>query len=161
MTWLQRLKAARGTVIHSRRTDETDKTPRFVSFVSDPHADIPSSDEPDPKACPSDGGLPCEEAEWWAAAELPRQYADASAAAKLEAWGDMRPCTWCRNLTRGGRCLAACRGELRQARDWQPTFPNQPMRCIGYLPPDDDPDQRAGRERWRDLVEAQGRRRYL
>lgn len=68
---------------------------------------------------------------------------------------DLRPCLWCRNLSRGGRCLAAWRGELRAARDYAPTFPGQPRRCIGYAPPDDDPDQRPGRERWPEMVEWQ------
>ena len=38
-------------------------------------------------------------------------------------WGDLRPCLWCRNLARSGRCLAAWRGELQASRDWGPTFP--------------------------------------
>lgn len=66
--------------------------------------------------------------------------------------GDLRPCLWCRNFTRSGRCLAAWRGELRAARDWVPTFPGLPQRCIGYKPPPDDPDQRPGRERWPEMV---------
>lgn len=66
----------------------------------------------------------------------------------LRDWGDTRPCTLCRNLTKSGRCLAAWRGELRAARDWGPTYPGQPHRCIGYLPKPDDPDQTSGRERW-------------
>ena len=71
--------------------------------------------------------------------------------------GDLRPCLWCHNLARSGRCMAAWRGELRAARDWEPTFPGQPQRCIGYSPPADDPDQRPGRERWPELVEWQAR----
>jgi len=71
--------------------------------------------------------------------------------------GDLRPCLWCRNLTRSGRCLAAWRGELRASRDYSPTFPGQPQRCIGYSPPADDPDQRPGRERWPEMVSWQAR----
>lgn len=66
--------------------------------------------------------------------------------------GDLRPCQWCRNFTRTGRCLAAWRGELRAARDWVPTFPGMPQRCVGYKPSANDPDQRPGRERWPDMV---------
>ena len=73
----------------------------------------------------------------------------------FEEWDDLRPCLLCRNLARSGRCLAAWRGELRAARDWEPTFPGQPQRCIGYDPKADDPDQRPGRERWPEMVEWQ------
>jgi hypothetical protein len=72
-------------------------------------------------------------------------------------WGDLRPCLLCRNLTRSGRCMAAWRGELRAARDWGPTFPGQPQRCIGYDPKADDPDQRPGRERWPEMIAGQAR----
>jgi hypothetical protein len=71
--------------------------------------------------------------------------------------GDLRPCLWCRNFTRSGRCLAAWRGELRVARDWVPTFPGLPQRCVGYRAPADDPDQRSGRERWPEMVSWQAR----
>jgi len=53
--------------------------------------------------------------------------------------------------------MAAWRGELRAARDYAPTFPGQPQRCIGYAPMADDPDQRPGRERWPELVKWQAR----
>ena len=71
--------------------------------------------------------------------------------------GDLRPCLWCRNLSPGGRCLAAWRGELRAARDYSPANPDLPQRCIGYRPAADDPDQRPGRERWPEMVEWQAR----
>jgi len=71
--------------------------------------------------------------------------------------GDLRGCLWCRNFTRTGRCLAAWRGELRADRDWAPTFPAMPQRCIGYKPPADDPDQRLGRGRWPDMIAWQAR----
>jgi len=73
----------------------------------------------------------------------------------LKAWGDLRPCTRCRNLARSGRCLVAARGELRAARDYEPSIPRQPRRCIGYLPTDGDPDPRPGCERWPELIESQ------
>lgn len=76
----------------------------------------------------------------------------------FEEWGDLRPCLLCRKLTPAGSCLAAWRGELRAAPDYAPTFPAQPRRCIGYAPKADDPDQRPGRERWPELIEAQWRR---
>jgi hypothetical protein len=75
----------------------------------------------------------------------------------FEEWGDLRPCLLCRNLSPGGRCLAAWRGELRAARDWGPTLPGQPQRCIGYDPKADDPDQRPGRERWPEMIVWQAR----
>jgi len=75
----------------------------------------------------------------------------------FEEWGDLRPCLLCRNLSPGGRCLAAWRGELRAARDYSPTIPDLPQRCIGYRPAADDPDQRPGRERWPEMVESQAR----
>ena len=73
-------------------------------------------------------------------------------ASQLDEWGDMRPCTWCRNLMRSGRCMAAWRGELRAARDYAPTFPEQPRRCYFYDPRGSDPDMSAGRERWPELA---------
>jgi hypothetical protein len=86
-----------------------------------------------------------------------RVCARAREAAKLEAWGDMRPCTWCRNLLRSGRCRAAWVGLLRTARDYEPSHPTQPHRCIGYDPKPDDPEQTCGRERWPELVRWQAR----
>jgi len=70
----------------------------------------------------------------------------------LAAWGDMRPCTWCRNLMRSGRCMSAWRGDLRAARDYAPTKPEQPQRCYFYDPRAIDPDMREGRERWPELA---------
>lgn len=77
----------------------------------------------------------------------------------LDAWGDLRPCTRCRNLLRSGRCLAAWNGLLRASRDYEPPIPAQPHRCIGYAPPGDDPDQRPGLARWPELAEWQARPR--
>lgn len=73
----------------------------------------------------------------------------------FDEWADLRPCLLCRNLTPAGRCLAAWRDELRAARDYTPTFPELPRRCIGYCPKDDDPDRRPGCARWPELVESQ------
>jgi hypothetical protein len=81
----------------------------------------------------------------------------AKASWPFDEWGDLRPCLLCRNLTQMGRCLSAWRGELRGARDYAPTFPGQPRRCIGYDPRPDDPDRTPGRERWPELVAWQAR----
>ncbi len=82
----------------------------------------------------------------------------AKASWPFDEWGDLRPCLLCRNLTQIGLCLSARRGELRGARDYAPTFPGQPRRCIGYAPKADDVDRRPGYERWPELVETQARR---
>lgn len=103
-----------------------------------------------------DGGMTRAEAERAATECLRRDASKRTLPAELD-WGDLRPCTWCRNLTRSGRCLAAWRGELRAARDYEPTFPGQPHRCIGYVPRDDDPERTTGRERWPELVAWQAR----
>ena len=71
---------------------------------------------------------------------------------------DRRACRECANLDRQRgrdgfrRCAAARRGELPYIahRDYCPV-PDQPQRCVGYLPHSDDPDQRTGRERWAGL----------
>ena len=61
----------------------------------------------------------------------------------------MRSCVECANLSPGGRCLAAWRGELPgYARGYSPAFIDRPQRCAGYPPGPDDPDRRTGRERW-------------
>lgn len=105
-----------------------------------------------------DGGMTRAEAERAATECLRRDASKRTLPAELD-WGDLRPCTWCRNLTRSGRCLAAWRGELRAARDYEPTFPGQPHRCIGYQPTDADPDQTRGLQRWPELAEWQARLR--
>jgi hypothetical protein len=74
-------------------------------------------------------------------------------------WEDLRPCLVCRNLSRSGRCLAAWRGDLRAARDYEPVMTAQPQRCYGYAPGPDDPDRRLGRDRWPWLEASQGPRR--
>lgn len=106
-----------------------------------------------------DGGMTRAEAEQAAAANFIR--ADIASAEPVrwpfEEWGDLRPCLLCRNLSPGGRCLAAWRGELRAARDYSPTFLDLPQRCIGYRPKADDPDRAPGRARWPELVAWQAR----
>jgi hypothetical protein len=65
-----------------------------------------------------------------------------------DTWDDRRTCRQCVNLARSGRCLAAGRGELAvTSRDYRPP-PDRLHRCEGYIPGADDPDRRAGRERW-------------
>jgi len=64
---------------------------------------------------------------------------------------DRRHCAECVNLTPGGRCLAARRGEIAASRNYQP-LEDIPRRCEGYAPKADDPDQRPGRERWPGLT---------
>jgi hypothetical protein len=83
----------------------------------------------------------------------------ASVAAKLEAWGDLRPCTFCRNWLPSGRCRAAAVGLLRGARDYEPSIPKQPRRCIGYSPGADDPERTFGLHRWPELIGWQARPR--
>jgi len=65
----------------------------------------------------------------------------------------MRPCVDCANFTASGRCLAAWRGEsfgagIATSRTWTPAMPERPQRCGAYAPGPNDPDRRAGRERW-------------
>lgn len=68
---------------------------------------------------------------------------------------DRRPCRVCRNLAKSGRCLAAGRGELRAAWDYEPVFPDTLQRCLTYLPTAVDPISTPGRERWPWLAEFQ------
>ncbi|GMU73561.1 MAG: hypothetical protein AMXMBFR42_30140 [Burkholderiales bacterium] len=73
---------------------------------------------------------------------------------------DMRPCTACGNLSRGGRCLAAERGEsmgagIATSRTWRPSEPERPQRCGAFTPIAADPDRRTGRTRWPFLFRAQ------
>ena len=73
--------------------------------------------------------------------------------AAVEAVDDLRPCTACANLSRGGRCLAAERGEsmgagIATSRKYTPTMPDRPQRCGAYKPGPADSDRRTGAERW-------------
>lgn len=171
MTWLERLKALSQEGDGLPRHRQNRQNPGFVSFDSPEVAQIPPSEGAAPKAereafeeraaiMEYDGGLSRPEAD--------RQAAEAHPLPVIErqrnGWrgegmdlGDLRPCLWCLNLARSGRCLAAWRGELRAARDYSPTRPDLPQRCIGYRPAADDPDQRPGRERWPEMVESQAR----
>lgn len=170
MSWLDRLKALDADVCVRSRPCQNRQNPGSVSFVGASEAHIPSpqgaSDDEDAREAweeraaimEYDGGMTRAEAERAATECLRRDASKRTLPAELD-WGDLRPCTWCRNLTRSGRCLAAWRGELRAARDYEPTFPGQPHRCIGYQPTDADPDQTRGLQRWPELAEWQARLR--
>lgn len=133
---------------------------RRVLDAGEPHQDDDDADreawEERAAIMEYDGGMTRAEAERAATECLRRDASKRTVPAALD-WGDLRPCAWCRNLARSGRCLAAARGELRASRDYEPTFPGQPQRCIGYDPKDDDPDRTRGRERWPELVAWQAR----
>ena len=64
---------------------------------------------------------------------------------------DRRHCAQCENLSPGGLCLAAQRGEIIASLTYHPVD-HLPRRCEGYAPGPDDPDRRAGRERWPGLT---------
>lgn len=62
---------------------------------------------------------------------------------------EMRACVECANLSPGGRCLAAFRGDLPgYPRGYSPALTDRAQRCAGYAPGRDDSDRRTGRERW-------------
>lgn len=61
--------------------------------------------------------------------------------------GDRRHCADCANLSHGGSCLAAWRGEILAGNHYKP-IDDLPRRCTGYAPKANDPDQRTGEERW-------------
>lgn len=61
---------------------------------------------------------------------------------------DRRHCRDCTNLSHGGRCLAAERGELETASKHYRPLDDLPRRCNSYASKAHDPDQRRGRERW-------------
>jgi hypothetical protein len=133
--------------------------------AGEPRDDAPGEDAEERAAIMEyDGGLPRAEAERLAAG-VTRQVGHPKVDPEVlprgprsfEDWGDLRPCLLCRNLARRGRCLAAWRRELRAAADYRPTFPQQPQRCVGYVPKAEDPDQTTGRQRWPDLVDLQTR----
>jgi len=171
MKWLERLKTLRQQGNGLPRHRQNRQNPGFVSFDSPEVAQIPSGENAEPEVereafeeraaiMEYDGGLSRVEAERRAAEMHPLPVTKPQQAK----WrgegmdlGDLRPCLWCRNLARSGRCLSAWRGELRAAPDYSPTKPGLPGRCIGYIPPADDPDQRPGRERWPELVASQAR----
>ncbi len=78
----------------------------------------------------------------------------ADAAAALPGIGDpdragdnRRRCAECGNLASNGRCLAAARRELVASRTYAPA-PDWLHRCECFKPMPNDPDQRAGRDRW-------------
>lgn len=122
---------------------------RLVAIVS---ADWPADEQAEALAAAladREAALVCFRAlvaERWRGAPVAADEAD-------EADDDMRPCTACANLSRGGRCLAAERGEsfgagIATSRKYTPTMPDRPQRCGAYKPGPADPDQREGWERW-------------
>lgn len=68
---------------------------------------------------------------------------------------DRRTCDQCGNLTEGGLCLAARRGEIVANRIYAP-IRDLPRRCEGYAPGAADADRRLGRERWPGLIQKGG-----
>lgn len=64
---------------------------------------------------------------------------------------DRRNCTQCANLTPRGACLAVGRREITEGPP-RPPLRDFPQRCAGYMPKQDDPDQRPGYERWPGLA---------
>lgn len=88
--------------------------------------------------------------------------AERSAVVARDRPSDMRPCRACANLSAGGRCLAAGRGEslgdgIAYSRTWTPSMPDRPQRCGAYAPGPADPDRRSGRERWPFLFDRKSR----
>lgn len=155
-----------GIAIHRGPTDARERSyqSQGVQVASTDAADTGNREAFEERAAimEFDGGLSRADAERMAG--IPGAQAEEESKLDLFRWrganldvGDLRRCEWCLNFTRTGRCLAAWRGELRAARDWAPTFPDLPQRCVGYLPPADDPDQRPGHERWPDMIEWQAR----
>jgi hypothetical protein len=169
MAWLERLTDLRWAGNELSRHRQNRQNPRFVSFGSPVDAQIPpGGGGADPEVAREafeeraaimeyDGGWPREEAERQATMLAKPNPDPARWRGTGLDLGDLRPCIWCGNFARSGRCLSAARGELRAARDYEPATPGKTHRCIGYLPPPDDPDQRPGYERWPDLVESQKR----
>jgi hypothetical protein len=65
---------------------------------------------------------------------------------------DRQTCRHCSNLTAGGRCLAAVRGELPGvAKSYSPAL-SLLRRCERFHPLPGDPDQRMGAQRWPGLA---------
>lgn len=56
---------------------------------------------------------------------------------------DRRTCIQCANLTLGGLCLAAQRGEINASRTYHPVD-HLPRRCEGYVSGPNDPSRRPG-----------------
>lgn len=69
---------------------------------------------------------------------------------------DRRHCAQCENLSPGGLCLAPQRGEIIASLTYHPVD-GIPRRCEGYAPGPNDPDRRAGRERWPGLTMKRGK----
>ncbi len=155
MKWLERLKALRTEEGEPPRHRQNRQNPGSVSFGSAGGGDHYARGE-GAATLDQDGGLPRQPAERLAG--LGGAPADPAPrwGWPWQAWGDLRPCLACASFARSGLCLAAARQELRAARDYMPGMPQNPTRCVGYLPGRDDPDQRPGYERWPYYVAADG-----
>lgn len=79
-------------------------------------------------------------------------------ALRAESNDDRRYCHQCANLSRTGHCLAAWQGKIKASRDYRP-MGDLPLRCEGYQPKADDPDQRQAYERWPGLFNKNDRRK--
>jgi len=133
----------------------------FGSFGSTPSADFLEIDAAIPRLCDARGDGDGNRAALLSnVREYPPErwlwligYFNAEAVKYRAASGadddDRRHCAV--NLTPGGRCLAARRGEIAASRNYQP-LDDIPRRCEGYAPKAGDPDQRPGRERWPGLT---------
>lgn len=60
---------------------------------------------------------------------------------------DRRRCSECAKMGHGGRCLAVVRREIIASRSYAP-HPDWLRRCEAFAPLPNDPDQRAGGDRW-------------
>jgi len=70
----------------------------------------------------------------------------------------LRACRDCANLSAGGRCMAAHRGEplgdgIAPISDFSPAMVHRPQRCLAYSPGLRDRDRRTGMERWGALLQ--------
>ncbi|MEF8729158.1 MAG: hypothetical protein V5B34_13235 [Accumulibacter sp.] len=61
---------------------------------------------------------------------------------------DRRFSTECSNPRSGVCIIARLGGVVPAIRGYRPALVNVPVRCAGYSPNADDPDQRPGHERW-------------
>ena len=80
--------------------------------------------------------------------------------ANMDIDDDRRYCHQCANLNPTGHCLAAWRGENKASRNYR-LLGDLPLRCEGYQPKPDDPDQRQAYERWPKLFNKNDQRSLL
>jgi hypothetical protein len=64
---------------------------------------------------------------------------------------DRRYCHQCASLSPTGHCMAAWRGEIKASRNYR-RIGDLRLRCKGYQPKADDPDQRQASDRWPGLL---------